>query len=367
MKNILCLLLLLTLSFSPIVYGQYQFNTSNDLACTAIKNQGRTGTCWSFTTVSYLESEILRQGKSLEDLSEMYIVRSTYLDKAKNYFLRQGKANFSQGSLSHDVIKAFARDGIVPDEVFSGLKDGVNRHDHNQLEKELKSFLDEQIKAQTPMVDWTPEFEAIMDKHLGEAPTEFAVDDGTHTAQSYAKTLGIDPEDYVTLTSFTHHPYFSSFILEIPDNYSNGLYYNVPLNDLERILLDALENGHTVAWDGDVSEATFSSAKGLAVLPNDPSADWADAPVEEIKVNAENRQQAFERYKTTDDHLMHLVGLAKDQAGKTYIKVKNSWGEVGPYNGFLYMSLPYYKMKTVGILVHKDVIPTEIKQQLGLD
>lgn len=365
MKNVI-FLLLFALTFSPITYGQYQFDVTSDLACTSVKSQGRTGTCWSFTTVSYLESEILRQGKAVEDLSEMYLVRSTYLDKAKNYFLRQGQANFSQGSLSHDVMKAFTRDGIVPDAVFSGLKNGANRHDHNKLEKELKSFLDEKIKTQTPMVDWMPEFNAIMDTHLGASPTEFAVDDGTHTAETYAKTLGINPDDYVTLTSFTHHPYFSSFILEIPDNYSNGLYYNLPLNDLESILLDALQNGHTVAWDGDVSEATFSSAKGLAVLPADQAVDWAAAPVKEITVNAENRQKAFENYNTTDDHLMHLVGLSKDQAGNTYIKVKNSWGAIGPYNGFLYMSLPYYKMKTVGIMVHKDVIPMEIKQQLGL-
>ncbi|GAB5550598.1 MAG: C1 family peptidase [Saprospiraceae bacterium] len=367
MKHVFSLICFFLLVFSPTIYGQYQFDTTSDLACTSVKSQGRTGTCWSFTTISYLESEMLRQGKVAEDLSEMYVVRSTYLDKAKNYFLRQGKANFSQGSLSHDVMKAFSRDGIVPDAVFSGLKDGAKRHDHNQLERELKSFLDKKIASKTPMVNWIPEFTALLDDYLGEAPTEFGADDGTYTPQTYAKTLGINPDDYVTLTSFTHHPYFSSFILEIPDNYSNGLYYNLPLKDLESILIDALESGHTVAWDGDVSEPTFSSAKGLAVLPEDPSADWTGAPVKEISVNADNRQKAFEDYTTTDDHLMHLVGLSKDQAGNTYIKVKNSWGAVGPYNGFLYMSLPYYKMKTVGILVHKDVIPEEIKQQLGLN
>ena len=348
------------------VQAQYQFKTLQDLSCTSVKNQSQTGTCWSFTTVSFLESELIRLGKPATDLSEMFVVRAIYKDKARNYFLRQGLANFSQGSLSHDVIRAFSMEGILPETGYSGLKEGQTQHNHSALERELKGFVDGQVASRRAISEWMPEFEAILDKHMGSVNTPMLVDDASLTAQEYAKSLDVNPEDYVSLTSFTHHPLYQSFILEIPDNYSNGSYYNVSLEDLKEVAQHALKNGFTVAWDGDVSESTFQARKGLAILPENPKSKWMEAPVTEMEVNSENRQAQFENFATTDDHLMHLVGMSKDQDGDIYFKVKNSWGSIGPYDGFLQMSLPYYAMKTVGIMVHKDALPKKLRTKLKL-
>jgi bleomycin hydrolase len=349
------------------VFGQYEFTIEKELKCTDVKNQQRTGTCWSFSTISFIEAELMRLGEGDYDLSEMYMVRNIYKDKARNYVLRQGNANFSQGSLNHDVMRALEMAGAVPESVYSGLMKGDRYHDHSEMEAALKGFLDGVLAGKRPSEKWPGAFEAIIDQYMGAVPASFTYKGKTHTPESFKKALPINPDDYVSLTSFAHHPFYETFILEIPDNYSNGRYFNVPLDELQAITAYALSNGYTVAWDGDVSEKGFSAGDGLAILPeNENDDDKFKSPVDEVEVTQENRQQAFENFSTTDDHLMHLTGLAKDQNGQTYYITKNSWGEISDYEGFLYMSAPYFRMKTVGLMVHKDAIPADIASKLNL-
>lgn len=362
-----CFFILVACFLPALLIGQYEFSNEKSISCTGIKNQARTGTCWSFSTVSFLESELMRQGKSNYDLSEMFIVRTIYKDKARNYVLRQGKANFSQGSLSHDVIRGLEIAGIVPESVYSGLVDGAEYHDHSEMVSALKGMLDGIIKGKRLSDKWPAAFENLIDTYLGEAPETFTYEGKTYSPQTFAESLGLDAKDYVTLTSYNHHPFYSQVILELPDNYSNGSYFNIPLDELQAIADYALSQGYTVAWDGDVSEKGFSAQEGIAVLPVDESrADLFEQPGPEVAVVQKNRQRAFESFSTTDDHLMHLTGVSKDQQGNTYYITKNSWGERSRFKGYLHMSVPYFRMKTVGIMVHKDAIPEDIAKKLNL-
>lgn len=340
----------------------YQFTVDAQHAATDIKSQGSTGTCWCFASASFLESELLRQGQSLHDLSEMFVVKNVYRDKAQNYVLRQGKANFSQGALAHDFINAVHRHGLVPEEVYSGLDDGEDRHDHSELESLLKGIVDQVVKRPRPSAKWEIAFDRVLDTYLGESPDQFEYRGETYTPESFAQSLGFDADNYVNITSYSHHPFHEEFVLEIPDNYSNGSFVNLPIDDVIQIMESAVANGYTLCWDGDVSEQGFSSGKGLAVLPIESMRGEAmKKPVEEIEVTQEMRQETLRSYVTTDDHLMHLVGMASDQNGTRYFIIKNSWGKVGEREGYLYMSEPYARLKTVSILVHRDAIPKEIK------
>jgi bleomycin hydrolase len=361
--NYFTLLLLFLMSSS--LWAQYNIQPKYEVACSAVKNQQKTGTCWSFATSSFLESEILRTKKMEVDLSEMYSVRATYLDKAQNYVLRQGKANFSQGSLSHDVVRAVARAGVVPEAVYSGKPESMAQHDHGELVAALKGLLDGLNKRSVLSPLWRSAVAAVLDVYLGEAPATFQYNGEQYTPETFVDFLGINSSEYLTLTSYTHHPFYQNFILEIPDNYSNGIYRNVPIAELEQIVDHALENGFTIAWDGDVSEETFQHAEGLAILPTDEEREnlWT-VPGEEIKVDQALRQASFESKATTDDHLMHIVGLAYDNRGTKYYKVKNSWGASSKLKGYLYMSQAYFQLKTVGVLLHQDGIPNKIKNKL---
>ena len=362
MKHKYCSLLFIAFSIfvSSSISAQYTFTESTKVACTPIKNQQRTGTCWSFATSSFLESELARMGKGEIDLSEMYVVRSIYNDKAKNYMLRQGKANFSQGSLAHDLINIVKKAGVMPESVYDGKLSPDDLHDHSEMEAGLKGFLDGVRTQKRYSKNWQKAFNGVIDAYMGEVPSEFEVDGKTYTPTAYAEALGINTEDYISITSFTHHPFGESFILEVPDNYSNGSFYNVPLDDLMASIDQALAQGYSVAWDGDVSEKGFSSKEGLAILPEEISDEMFEAPVKEIEVTQSLRQDAFENLSTTDDHLMHIVGSAKDQNGTKYYLIKNSWGERGEMKGFLYMSEAYMRMKTVFVMMHEDVLSFEI-------
>ena len=345
------------LFFAIGLHAQYEFTHIKEIDCTDIKSQANTGTCWSFATASFLESELMRQGKGATDLSEMYVVRNIYRDKARNYLLRQGKANFSQGSLSHDLINIIRTSGVMPESEYSGLLSGENRHDHSEMEAGLKGYLDGVMKSKRLSKKWPQAFEAIMDTYLGPVEDKFEVDGKQYTPQAYADFLGIRPDDYISLTSFTHHPFGSSFILELPDNYSNGSYMNVPLEKLIATMDRAIEKGYSVAWDGDVSEPGFDAKRGIAIVPAKPNRkNKFDEPGKEITVTQEMRQDLFESTATTDDHLMHIVGTATDKQGNAYYIIKNSWGEISPYKGYLYMSKAYAALKTVAIMVHKDVV-----------
>lgn len=345
----------LSLMVALSVQAQYEFSDVKTIACTPVKSQDRTGTCWSFATHSFLESELIRMGAENPDLSEMFAVKNIYRDKAFNYIYRQGKANFSQGSLSHDVMRSFVKFGAVPESVFMGRSSENTPHNHSEMEKALKGMLDGIMKKDKLTDKWPDAVDAVLDVYLGSAPSEFKVDGKTYTPQSYAESLGIDSDNYISITSFTHHPFETSFILEIPDNYSNGSFYNLPIERVMKIIDKALDKGYSIAWDGDVSEKGFSARKGIAVLPEDPEReDLFEKPGPEKKVTQKMRQEAFASKATTDDHLMHLVGTARDQDGNKYYIVKNSWGEISPFKGYVYMSEAYVKMKTVAIFLNKE-------------
>lgn len=360
MKKVLYIITLFVLPFHLL--AQYKFTHEQEMACTSIKSQGNTGTCWSFSTISFLESELIRQGKKSVDLSEMYIVRNIYLDKAQNYLLRQGKANFSQGSLAHDVIRAMEMKGLMTESNYTGKKIN-NTYNHGQLEKELKALLDNAIKDKKIRATWREKANDLLDQHMGALPIDFSAE----KAKGFTKKIAINPDDYLSFTSYIHHSFYKKFVLEIPDNYSNGSYYNLPIDELQAIADNALKNGYTLAWDGDVSEKGFSARQGIAVLPKDENRkNVFTKPGEEITVTQALRQSTFESYATTDDHLMHIVGTAKDQNGTSYYLTKNSWGKLSPYKGFLYLSDTYFRLKTVAIMVHRDAIPKEIASKLAL-
>lgn len=352
------------LSCTVFVQAQYTIKDKHTVACSAIKDQQNTGTCWSFATASFLESELMRLHNKSIDLSEMYNVYATYQDKARNYLLRQGKANFSEGSLSHDVINAFARVGAVPESAFSGRPEGMDIHDHSELVAALKGLLDglNQRKSLSPL--WQSAVSAVLETYLGQVPSSFTYEGKTYTPQSFAAMLQLNPNDYISITSYTHRPFYQPFVLELPDNYSNGSYQNVPLQELEQLVDHALQNGFSIAWDGDVSEKAFNHREGLALVPADLKRNdlWKN-PGEEVDVTQELRQSTFESKATTDDHLMHVVGIAYDQKGNKYYKIKNSWGEDNTYQGYLYLSRSYFLLKTVAVLLHKDGIPAAIQKK----
>lgn len=358
LRSIVSSLILLS---SITLTAQYGFEKIKTIESTEIKNQCNTGTCWSFATTSFIESELARMGKGQVDLSEMYTVRKIYEDKALNYVLRQGKANFSEGSLSHDMIRVLADHGIMPEAAYSGLVDGEERYDHSEMSAGLKGFLDGVMSGRRPTKRWDDAFSAILDVYMGEAPSTFEVKGKTTDPVSYASSLGLDADDYVSITSFTHHPYGESFILEIPDNYSNGQFINVELDRMIGAIDKALAEGFSIAWDGDVSEKGFSDSKGIAVLPVDATReDLFETPGEELKVTAASRQDDFMNYTTTDDHLMHLIGVSRDKEGNKYYVIKNSWGTNSPYDGYIHMSEAYLRAKTVSVMMHRDALAKDI-------
>ncbi len=335
----------------------YGFEILNSVDVTEVKSQDSTGTCWCFATASFMESEALRIGKGQHNFSEMFVVRNIYKQKAFNYVHRSGKANFSEGALAHDFMNAVNRHGLVPEEVFDGLDDGVTRHSHGEMVKMLEGILKVVLEQRKPSGKWKVAFDRILDVYLGSAPEEFSYQGKSYTPKEFAASVGFHAKDYVNLTSYSHHPFYDSFVLEIPDNFSNGSFYNVPIDELVATIDNALANGYSVAWDGDVSERGFSRDNGLAILPkNRGTREMFREPGEEVDVTQELRQTSFEDHTTTDDHLMHLTGVAKDKNGNKYYLIKNSWGEVGKHKGYLYMSEAYVRLKTVAILVHKDAL-----------
>ncbi|MFN3753768.1 C1 family peptidase [Flavobacterium sp.] len=359
------LLLLLSLFFSLNTFSQkYDFQTIKEITCTEVVDQQKTGTCWSFSTTSFLEAEIIRTtGKSV-DLSEMYNVRNIYIDKADNYVMRQGKTQFGEGGLNHDVINSARKYGIVLQSDFSGKINPNDPYDHSKMAVELEEILKKTV-AETPAKypTWKTDYIAVLDKYMGKSATEKPID-----TKTFLTDYKINLNDYVTITSFTHEPIYSKFILNIPDNFSNGFFYNLPLDEFIQNIDYALEKGFTLAIDSDVSETTFSGPKGIAVIPE--KAEDAKAILDEIKpekeITSDYRQTEFENYNTMDDHLMHIIGKAKDQKGNVYYKVKNSWGTQSGKNGFVYMSVSYLKLKAISVLLHKDGLMPKTKKALDL-
>ncbi len=352
------------------VTSPYVFTTIKNNAAGATENQCATGTCWSFATISFLESEILRKGGKAVDLSEMFNVRVNYSRKVDSYIRFQGKQQFGPGGLSHDVTLVLKYDGLVPEAAYSGFLEGQKEYDHGALdvilEAVVKSVLDNKLNEKNN--DWKVSVEGILDANVGKIPNEFEYEGKKYTPSSFRDAQQLTADDYVSITSFSHHPFYSQFVLEVPDNWAKASYYNVPLNDMQLILDNAIDNGHTIAWDADVSEKGFSFQEGIAVLP-EASANkdelWKNVVVEKA-VTQQNRQEGFDQFKTTDDHLMHITGKAKDQNGNIFYMTKNSWGVSNMYQGYQYVSTNYFQMKTIGIMVHKDAIPNALKKKLGI-
>lgn len=372
MKNniVLCFVLLISLyGFSQA----YEFKTVVDLDATDVISQDRTGTCWSFSTSSFLESEIIRLTGKRIDLSEMYSVRHTYHKKAWNYVMRQGKAQFGEGGLAHDVINSVSEFGIVPNSVYTGLMENETTHNHLKMVDSIKTILDTYIKNPDDYTsNWQEDVDVVLNNHLGKDVATFNYEGIQYTPESFLKMTTLNPEDYITITSFNHAPYYSRFILNIPDNFSNGSFYNVPLDDMIMIMNHALENGFSIELDCDVSEKTFSSKNGIAVIPEDSSKNTeAMSTIQKEKVvTPEYRQQEFENYHTTDDHLMHITGILKDQNGTIYYKVKNSWGSNPDHvnhGGYIYMSKTYMKLKAISVMIHKDALTDGMSNQLRLN
>lgn len=351
----------------------YNFTKVIDLEATPVISQGNTGTCWSFSSTSFLESEIIRLTGKQIDLSEMYTVRNTYPKKADNFVMRQGKAQFSEGGLAHDVLNSVAGYGLVPNTAFSGLFEGETNHNHAELVAVLKSMVETYVDNPGKKLSkkWKPAIDAVLSTYIGSNPETFEYDGKSYTPKSFLEMTKLTPSDYISITSFTHAPFYSEFILNIPDNWSNGSFYNAPLDAMMATIDNALEKGFTVELDCDVSELTFSSESGVAVIPesadNNKKALKAIYPEKQITQNY--RQDEFENFTTTDDHLMHVTGLLKDQNGTKYYKVKNSWGTDASRNangGYVYFSESYMRLKAISITVHKDAVEKELAKKLGL-
>lgn len=367
----------------------FVFTTVKENPITSIKNQNRSSTCWSFSSLGYLESELLRLGKGEFDLSEMFVVHKTMEDRATNYVRYHGDSSFSPGGSFYDIVYCYENYGMVPQEAMPGIMYGDSLPVHNELDAVAEAYVKAIGKGNfsklTPV--WKKGLSSIYDTYLGECPKEFTYKGKTYTPRSFAdEVLGLNMDDYVSLTSYTHHPFYQKFNIEIQDNWRNALSYNLPIDELMAVMDNAVKNGYTFAWGSDVSEQGFTR-DGIAVCPDaakgaeltgsdmarwtgmsqaDKRKELTSKPMPEITVTQEMRQEAFDNWETTDDHGMLIYGIAKDQNGKEYFMVKNSWGESGKYKGIWYASKAFVAYKTMNILVHKDAIPADIAKKLGL-
>ena len=368
---------------------KFEFTDIKVIPTTSVKDQNKSGTCWCFAGTSFFEDEIVRKGGDSLDISEMFTVRKCYEDKAERFIRLYGETNFAAGGSALDVPYVWERYGAIPEEVYSGLQYGENKHVHGELDAALKAYLQAVVAKPNKKLTtaWRKGLKGILDAYFGEVPETFEYKGKTYTPKTYAESLGLNMKDYVALTSFTHHPFYTQFAVEVPDNWLWGQYWNVPMDELKAIVDNAIDKGYTVVWAADVSEGGFKWTDGVALMPKGKTeGDMTDTelsrwvklsdkdrqndkydfkgPVEEIVVTQELRQELFDNQETTDDHGMEIVGIAKDQNGNRYYKVKNSWDTNQVYDGFFYVSEPYFLAKTVDILVNREAIPGVIAKKL---
>ncbi len=389
------LALFLALLLSVSIYAQqdkqvwYKFTDDIRLPATPVRNQAWSGTCWAWSTLSFIESEMMRinhikDPSQVPELSVFFVVNHCYKEKAKNYVYWHGKVNFDEGGEDHDVMCVLRKYGIVPNSVYTGLNYGTKTYNTQELNSVLKAYLKTIIDEKRLTTAWDKGFNQIVDAYLGKLPTTFEYNGKTYTPQQFFKeVVKVNPDDYVAITSYTHHPFYKKFILEMPDNWAHETFYNVPLDDMMRIIDNSLENGYTVGWGADVSEPYFS-IKGIAVVPKSAfdtvngviTPKWTSSRYskkydytkyyEQMPITQALRQRAYEQYITTDDHGMHIIGRAHDQKGEIFYIVKNSWGTNVGYNGYWYFSKNYVEYKTMSILVNKHAIPKDIRKKLGI-
>ncbi|MDD4057302.1 MAG: C1 family peptidase [Bacteroidales bacterium] len=394
-KSLLLIFLASSLIFSNIIYSQekgssaYEFTVIKELPITSIKNQNRTSTCWSFSTISFLESEIIRKGKGSHDLSEMFIVSNSYYDKSIKYVRTGGKINMAPGSSFGDALYVWKHYGIVPEEIMNGLNYGEESHVHNEMDAALSGYIKgiERNPNGKLSTAWRNGVKGILNAYLGEIPETFKYKGQEYTPKSFAASLGVNPDDYISLTSYTHHPFYSSFALEIPDNWRWDSSSNLPIDELIEVINNSLEKGYTILWASDVSEKGFTR-KGVAIVPETDTKNMSGSDqekwlglsrneidtkiyslqsvVKEKSVSQEARQLGFDNLQTTDDHGMHIYGIAKEKNGGKFYMVKNSWGESGEYKGIWYVSEAFLRYKTMNIVVHKSAIPDKIQKKLNL-
>ena len=367
----------------------YQFTIVKENPITSIKNQNRSGTCWCFSSLSFLESEAIK-AKGIKDpalypdFSEMFVVRKSYYERALKFVRLDGKLNFAVGSDFGDALDVVKTYGLIDQKAYSGLQYGYDLPVQAELDAGLKGYVDAVVKNPNRKLTavWPKGVDGILDAYMGEIPAEFTVNGVKYTPQSYRDAQGLNMDDYVGFTSFTHHPFYTAFAVEVQDNWRWTPSWNLPLDEFMAIIDNAIENGYTVAWGGDVSEAGFTR-NGLAILVDQEAAvttgsdqeRWvgkddtkqaAPKVVKEIEVTQENRQLWFDEKTSTDDHGMHLYGIAKDQNGNKYYLIKNSWGETGAYKGIWYMSENFVKGKTLNFVVNKNAVPKDIRKKLGI-
>ena len=366
----------------------FTFTTIKENPITSVKNQNRSSTCWSFSGLGFLESELLRMGKGEYDLSEMYVVHHTMNDRARNYVRLHGESSFSPGGSFYDVIYCLKNYGLVPQSAMPGIMYGDSLPVHNELDGVAAGYVNAIAKSNSKKLSpvWRKGLSAIYDTYLGELPETFTYEGKEYTPQSFAQSLGLNPDDYVSLTSYTHHPFYSQFSLEIQDNWRNALSYNLPLDEFMAVMDNAVNKGYTFAWGSDVSEQGFTR-DGIAVMPDaakatelsgsdmarwtgmtpaDKRKELTSRPMPEMEITQEMRQEAYDNWETTDDHGMVIYGIAKDQNGKEYYMMKNSWGTNSKYKGLWYVSKPFVAYKTMNIIVNKNAIPKDIAKKLGI-
>ena len=369
----------------------YKFTVVKENTITSIKNQANSGTCWSFAGVSFLESELLKMGKGTHDLSEMYIVRRNYEDKAVKYVRLHGHLNFAGGGSFADVIETIDEYGVVPENEYRGLEYGEDNHKHGEIDYLLKNYMKGVVanKNNTLSPVWFKGYNGILDAYFGQKPTDFLYNGKSYTPQSLATELELKSDNYISLSSFTHHDFYTQFPVEVPDNWRWSNSYNLPLDEFIDAIDNALMNGYTVAWATDVSEVGFSRS-GIAIVPDleasenagSDQAHWLGLSVgertnevrgkigkevlKEKIITQEDRQIGYDNHQTTDDHGMHIYGIAIDQHGNKYYMVKNSWGETGPYDGFWYASEAFVRYKTTNVTINKAGLPEAIATKLNI-
>lgn len=390
-------LLLASLFFGTIISTQAQDNLVNSLKINAsekskeffkftdvinientpIKNQGSSGTCWSYSANSFLESEMIRMGKKPVELSQIFSARNAYIEKGRNYVRMHGAVTLGDGGAFHDVINMYRKYGAVPQSVYTGLNYGTDKNKFAEMAALIEGFL--KAVVSNPNGELTPNWEkayrAMIDSYLGQVPSSFDYNGKKYTPETFAKeVVGLNADDYVEISSLQEYPYYSKFVLMVPDNWNYDQVYNVKMNELTEIIDNAIKSGYTVAWAGDVSEKSFSWKNGVAYVPEkrmedmtaEEKADMFNGPKKEMVVTDEMRQKAFDNYTTTDDHGMHIIGISKDQNGKEYYIVKNSWGTTNDYKGYLYMTKEFAKYKATAIMLNKKAVPATIASKLKL-